>query len=185
MEMFQNVMAETSALTRNLHTNIADFAMQQMIYFSIRMGSVRYGINMVTEYLEQKPTFVLTPYSVSDIEIYGEYKFALDMYERYIRNGENEERILEARAGIARCHYYLGHYDLADSLAAALMTERAPFTEDQRLGRSILTRARFEARLVRFLIRRARILRVIYIFIIAGIFLLIALRKHAGRLLFS
>ncbi len=107
------------------------------------------------------------------------------MRNNFLKLWWNEVRILEARTGIATCHYFLGQYDVADSLAVAMLTENQSFTEDLRLGMSILTRARFEARTIRFLISRARILRAIFIFIIAGILLIITLRKRIGRLLFT
>ncbi|MFC1538316.1 hypothetical protein ACFL6H_02745 [Candidatus Latescibacterota bacterium] len=180
-DMHENAISYSSNLPPHIHYKIMDVAIEGILWISARIGKTREGFETVNKILDTYPGFPSSPKFASTLENAGEYDYALEMYEEYIQSGDDEIEIISARSGIARCHYFMGNYDDAFRLAGEMIDENLTPVEDTLYNKRIIERVGFDARLLRFLIYRERILHKIYIALFAGMILIVVLRKYMKK----
>ncbi|MFC1490716.1 hypothetical protein ACFL6K_05860 [Candidatus Latescibacterota bacterium] len=114
-------------------------------------------------------------------ELLNDYESALEIYEIITESSDDELELLNARIGVARASYFIGDYDRALRLSEEIIDENPADSDFEERYSYRVSQLDSEARTIRILINRTRMMHKIYLALAAGVILIAVMRLYMRK----
>ncbi|MFC1651472.1 tetratricopeptide repeat protein [Candidatus Latescibacterota bacterium] len=180
-EVLLDGIASAAEMSAHIQKGVIDYTIDDYIMMRMNSGNKSKALRKIRELIDTYPDYRVSARLADFLELMGKYDEALDIYDEILQTTDEDYLLIEARAGAARVHYFNGDYDRALEMSEELIAEDLLNKETDQYSDYYRKKADAEARIMKLLVIRARIMHKIYLALITGVILIMVLRLYLKK----